>query len=177
MNTRGVRRGLGVAASLALLVSCGVAGQRTASETSLTDVRARVHAYERAWNSHDASAVAGFYTQDADLVMGNGPRTEGRPAIAAWWARYFSAISDNREGTFQVESLRLLSPDVALANVNTLTAGASENGEELPARRARGTWILSAKDGEWLIAALRGLPAEGDVRVEPGTDQEPPSIK
>lgn len=65
----------------------------------------------------------------------------------------------------------LLTPDVALANVSTLTAGRDENDEELPARRARGTWVLVAQDGQWLISALRGLPAEGDVRVEPGKDR------
>jgi uncharacterized protein (TIGR02246 family) len=171
MNTRGVRRVLGVAASFAILVSGGEAGEQTASEKSSTDVRAQVQAYGRAWNSHDGSAVAAFYTHDADMVMGNGPRIEGREAIAAWWARYFSAISDSRAGTFQVESLRLLAPDVALANVATLTSGRGDDDEELPARRARGTWILTAKDGKWLISALRGLPAEGDVRVEPGTDR------
>ncbi len=156
---------------LALLVSGAEAGEPTASEQTLTDVRAQVRAYERAWSSHDASKVAAFYAQDADMMMGNGPRISGREAIKEWWAQYFSAISDHRAGTFQVESLRLLTPDVALANVSTLTAGRDENDEELPARRARGTWILTAQNGHWLIAALRGLPAEGDARVEPGTDR------
>jgi uncharacterized protein (TIGR02246 family) len=171
MNRRPLWRLLGVAASLVLLVSGGEAVEQTASAQSLVDVRAQVRAYERAWNSHDASRVAAFYTHDADMVMGNGPRISGRAAITEWWARYFAAISDQRVGTLEVESLRLLTPDVALANVSTLTAGRDEKDEVLPARRARGTWILTAQDGQWLISALRGLPAEGDVRVEAGTDR------
>jgi uncharacterized protein (TIGR02246 family) len=171
MNGPTAWRVLVVAGSLALVVAAGEAGEQTGSEDSLAGVRAQVQAYERAWNSHQASAVAVFYARDADMVMGNGPRVEGREAIERWWARYFSAISDNRIGAFQVESLRLLAPRVALANVSTLTAGRGENDEELPPRRARGTWILTANSGQWLISALRGLPAEGDVRVKPGSDR------
>lgn len=171
MNGLSLWRLLGVATSVVLLLSCGKTVEQTASAQSQADVRALVRAYERAWNTHDASRVAAFYTHDADMVMGNGPRISGREAITEWWARYFAAISDKRVGTFEVESLRLLNPDVALANVGTLTAGRDEKGEELPARRARGTWILTTQDGQWLISALLGLPAEGDLRVEPGTDR------
>jgi len=171
MKSRPLGRWLGLATSLALLVPGAEAAKQSASEQSMTDVRAMVRAYERAWNSHDASKVAPFFARDADMVMGNGPRISGREAIAAWWARYFSAISGNRTGSFEVETLRLLAPDVALANVNTLTAGRDQNEERLPSRRARGTWILTARDGQWLISALRGLPAEGDARVQPGRDR------
>jgi len=171
MDGRSLKRLLGIAASLVLLISCGETIEQTDSAQSLADVRAQVRAYERAWNSHDASRLAAFYTHDADMVMGNGPWISGREAITEWWVQYFAAISDKRVGTFDVESLRLLNADVALANVSTLTAGPEGNDEELPARRARGTWILTAQGGQWLISALRGLPAEGDVRVEPGTDR------
>lgn len=135
------------------------------------DVRAQVRAYERAWNTHDASRVAAFYSEDADMMMGNGPRVSGRAAIEAWWTRYFAAISDQRAGTFQVESVRQLSPDVALAEVSTLTRGGDGSDENLPARRARGTWVLTAQGRHWLISALRGLPAVGDSRCAPGKDR------
>lgn len=171
MNRHPLSRWLAVGASVGVLISGAEAGERTGSEQSLKDVRARVRAYEHAWNSHDARKVAAFYSQDADMVMGNGPWVIGREAIAASWARYFSAISDHRAGTFQVDTLRLLAPDVALVNVSSLTAGRDENNEELPERRARGTWILTVQDGQWVISALRGFPAEGDLRVEPGRDR------
>jgi uncharacterized protein (TIGR02246 family) len=171
MNRGSLWRLLGVAASLVLLLSGGEAAGQADCAKSLADVRAQIRAYELAWSSHDASSVGAFYTHDADMVMGNGPRIVGREAIKKWWARYFAAISDHRAGTFKVESLRLLASNVALANVSTLTAGRDEKGEDLPTRRARGTWILTEQGGQWLISALRGLPAEGDLRVEPGTDR------
>ncbi len=171
MNASEIQVTLGLVATVLLLTPVGESAQHAAADEALTRVRPQVDAYERAWNSHDAGAVAAFFTHDADMVMGNGPRIEGREAIAEWWARYFSAISGNRVVTIELESLRLLSPHVALVNVNTLTAARDGNEEELPARRARGTWILTAQDDQWLISALRGLPAEGDLRVTPGRDR------
>ena len=134
-------------------------------------VRAQVEAYERAWNTHDATAVAAFYSQDADMVMGNGPRIIGRAAIQDWWDKYFRAIDDQRTGTFTIESLRVIAEGVALVNVNTRTGGREGEGDELPTRLARGTWIVVQRDGQWLISALRGFPAEGDVRLCPGADR------
>ena len=166
-----LRPWLGLALGAVLLVSCGEAREQAAGQHSLADIRAQVRAYERTWNTHDAGQVAVFYSPDADMIMGSGPRIVGRAAIEAWWARYFAAISDRRTGTFQVESVRLLAPEVALVDIGSLTAGPDENDEELPARRARGTWVLTAQGGQWLIASLRGLPAEGETRSEPGTDR------
>jgi len=165
-----LRPWLGIALGAVLLASCGEVRERTAGQQSLVDIRDQVAAYERAWNTHDASQVAAFYAPDADMIMGSGPRVIGRAAVEAWWARYFAAISDRRTGTFQVESVRLLAPEVALANIGSLTARRDEDDEQLPTRRARGTWVLTVQDGQWLISSLRGLPAEGETRSKPGTD-------
>lgn len=85
-------------------------------------VRAVVDAYGHAWNTHDAASVAAFFSEDADMVMGNGPRVNGRTAIQDWWGHYFGAIDEQRTGTFAVESIRLIAPDVALVNVTSRTA-------------------------------------------------------
>ena len=162
---------VGVVTCLMLVASVGAAAEPAPDEQSLANVRAQIQAYERVWNTHDADQLAAFFTDDADLVMGNDPRISGRESISGWWGRYFAAISPHRVVTIEVETLRLLTPEVALANVNTLTAGRDEKNAELPARRARGMWVLIARNGQWLISALRGLPAEGDMRVAPGKDR------
>lgn len=136
-----------------------------------SDLHARIRKYEQAWNSHNATSVCVFFTDDADMVMGNGPRIVGRDAIQDWWGAYFAKIATSRKGTFDIDSARIIAPDVALINVNSITSGHGPDGEELPTRLARGTWVLVRRSGEWWIAALRGLPAEGDVRVSPGTDR------
>jgi uncharacterized protein (TIGR02246 family) len=136
-----------------------------------SDLRVRVEAYEQMWNTHRASAVAAFFTEDADMIFGNGPRITGREAIQEWWDAYFARIDATRKGTFAIDSVRMIMPEVALINVASTTGGRGPAGEELPTRLARGTWVLVRHSGEWWISALRGLPAEGDIRVAPGTDR------
>lgn len=130
-------------------------------------LRARVEAYETLWNAHDPAAVAAFFTDDADMIMGNLPIVRGRPAIQDWWGKYFAAIEAERRGTFDVVSLRLITPEVALINVASQTGGSDPEGGELPTRLARGTWVLVREADGWFISALRGQPAEGDVRGPP----------
>ena len=135
------------------------------------DVRAWVKKYEDAFNTHKASAVAAFFSEDADMILGNGPRIVGREAIQEWWAHYFSRIDEERKGTFAIDSLRLIAPEVVLINLDTRTAGRRSTGEELPARLARGTWVATRQNGEWRISAFRAFPAVGEVRFSPGRDR------
>ena len=159
-------------ASLALvtLSSFAVAPVRmlTAQTLAASDaLRARVETYETRWNTHDAAAVAAFFTDDADMIAGNLPIVQGRQAIQDWWGKYFAAIEPERVGTFEVASLRLITPDVALINIFSETGGSDAEGRELPTRLARGTWVLVHETDGWFIAALRAQPAEGDVRGPP----------
>lgn len=154
-----------------IMLAEGAMAEQTTNEPALASIRARIQDYQRAWNSHDGNKVAAFYAEDADMVMGNSPRIIGRQAIAEWWTRYFAAISDKRDGAFELVAVRLYAPNVAVADVNTLTSGHAESGDALPARRARGTWVLTRSNGQWLISVIRGLPAEGDSRVQAGKDR------
>lgn len=130
-------------------------------------LRARVEAYETVWNTRDPAAVAAFFTDDADMIMGNLPTARGRKPIQDWWGKYFAAIEPERRGTFEVLSLRLITPDVALINISSETGGSDSGGRELPTRLARGTWVLVQEANGWFISAMRGQPAEGDVRGPP----------
>jgi hypothetical protein len=86
------------------------------------------------------------------------------------WRSYFSGIDEARGGTFAVVSLRMITPEVGVIDVNSTTAGRGPSGEELPTRLARGTWVVVRQGGEWQIVAFRALPAEGDERSGPGRD-------
>jgi uncharacterized protein (TIGR02246 family) len=134
------------------------------------ELQARVDAYQRAWNTHQASAVAAFFTQDADLILGNEPRIVGREAIQNWWEGYFEKVAATRRGAFAIETLQMLTSDVAILNINSTTSGHDSTGQELPTRLARGTWVMVRRFGDWWISALRGLPQQGDARVSPGKD-------
>lgn len=134
------------------------------------DVHDFVATYSAAWNRHDEHELGKLFEEGADLIMGSGPRVEGRTQIEQWWKTYFSHIDSRRRGDFQVDSVMVLAHDVYLLNVLTKTGGMDANGEPLETRRARGTWILVRHNDSWRIQAMRGHPAVGESRTNPGTD-------
>lgn len=116
-------------------------------------IRKQVTALESAWNKHDAAALAAVYASDGDAILKDSPVVTGRPALQA------SAAADmaNQSSTLRISitptSLRFLSPDVAI--VNTVA-----HFNEGSVREDRGSWIFVRRKGQWLVAALRVLPAE-----------------
>lgn len=170
MNRNSIRFAAILVAAVCFYASHSWAAAQEQS-AAVSELRARVTAYERAWNTHDPSAVAAYFTTDADMLVGNLPSVDGRGAIQDWWTGYFANISGERNGSFAISSMRLITSDVALVNVDSRTGGKDADGAELPTRLARGTWVMVHRDGEWLIAALRALPAQGDVRLGPGVDR------
>lgn len=128
-------------------------------------IRARVEAYRNAWNTHESAAVAEFFTKDADFVMGNLPVIRGQQAVDDWWQEYFARQEPERSLTLLVNSVRLVAANVALVNITTTTGGQDTQGEKLPNRKFRGTWVLHQQDGAWLISAMVGLPTIEDSVV------------
>lgn len=143
--------------------TAGLAGVASAQAVGDADaISARVEAYRGAWNTHDPSALAAFFTEDADVVMGNLPGVRGRREIRDWWRDYFERQEPERRLTLDVSPTRFVASDVAVLNVVTATGGRDRQGEELPVRKFRGTWLWRRQSDNWLISAMRGLPYEED---------------
>ena len=131
-----------------------------------------VKKYEETWQSHDAERLADFFADDSDMIVGIQPRIVGRAAIEMGWNRYFSRIDSGRLLAISIESIRILSPDVALINVDTTTGGIhSETDKVLESRKARGTWVVTRSSGDLKISALRAHSPTGELRESPGTDK------
>ena len=152
---------------LALCAAGGLAPGATSAQTAADSaaVRARIDAYRTVWNGHDASAVAAFFSDSADLVMGSQPEAVGRQAIQDSWRSYFSNQEPERQLTLDVQSLRFVATGVAVVNVGTTTGGSDQEGRPLPSRRFRGEWVVHRQRDEWLISAMRGQPTERDSVV------------
>lgn len=144
----------------------GIAGAQ--SRELSQELRAKVNKYIASWDTHDAAVLAGHFTFDADMIMGNEPILGDRPAIQGWWRDYFAVQEPGRGLTIEVLSARAITSDVALLNVRTTTGGRTPQGLELPARKARGTWVLVRQEGNWLISAMRGMPTEQDHIIRGG---------
>ena len=132
------------------------------TEKDSAAVRAQIEAYRNAWNTHESDAIAGFFTEDADMVMGNLPAAHGRQAIQDWWGDYFARQEPERNITTAVNSVKIIGANVALASVATTTGGQDANGKALLTRKARGVWLMRKRDGDWLIDTIRGFPVETD---------------
>jgi len=152
---------------LGILITSGV----TPSKVGDPELDSFIEDYTTAWNIHHGDALIPFFTPDADLIMGSLPRIAGREAISKWWNMYFSRIDESRKGEFKLLSCKDITPDVRIVNISSKTFGTNKYGEELETRLARGTWVLVQNNETWQIAAMRGLPAEGEQRLRPGVDR------
>lgn len=111
------------------------------------------------WNSHDASAIASQFAEDADHVASNGTRTVGRDKIEANYKRF---LGSERYGKSAHETkdvhTREVGDGVLLVDVETTVSGIVDDaGKAMPDRDGVYTLLLVKKDSDWQIAALRSM--------------------
>lgn len=157
---------------LPLVLLLVFSGQAFPQANEADELQEFIKRYEEIWQSHDGELLGDFFAHDSDMIIGIQPRIVGREAIAASWNQYFSRIDSGRLLSVSIESMRFLSPDIALINLGTTTGGThSETNEILESRNARGTWVVTRGGGEWRISALRAHSPVGKLREAPGTDK------
>ena len=150
------------------LLAAATAGFLTAEDKSADTprpadeqaVRAAAQAFAAAFNSGDARAVAGQWTEAGECHDATGTALVGRSAIEQAFADYFK---DNPRARVEVlvESIRFPAPDVAIEE-GLLRQSAS--GKDLPA-----TTVYTATHvrtgGRWLTAVSREWGA-GEDRLD-----------
>lgn len=134
--------------AMIVIASPALTQDRAVDEAAL---RTRVVAFETAFNLRDGAALGALYAEDADLIIVDGAHVVGRAAIEAATRRDWAAASATRRISLTVTGIRFLSPDIAIVSTRArFNEGPSED---------RGTWIAVRRSGNWLIGALRVLPA------------------
>lgn len=111
-----------------------------------------VRQLEAAWNAMDGPAFAAPFAADADFVTIRGEHFRGQAAIAAGHAAIFRTIYAGSTNHYELETARLLRPDVALVHVHS-TLDAS-HGPLAGRHTARFSLVLTKETGRWEIAAL-----------------------
>lgn len=155
--------------SIALWITefSGIAVAQTIEDS--TKLHKLVEAYQQTFNTRDAAALSEFFTEDADVVVGNLLEAKGRQAIENLWRNYwrskFNRQEPGRIGTFTINSFRKITTDVALINLLSVTGGRDNLGTKLRTRKARGTWMVHRLNSEWLIASIFMMPAVTDSVV------------
>lgn len=146
---------------LVLFVAFGATGAstqapagRAADEAAIRDL---VDRYVDARERRDPAALAALFTSDADQFTTSGEWRRGRDAIVKGGL----ASSQRNPGSrrIEIQSVRFLAPDVAIAD-----GGYSIRGEGAEGRQMWTTIVaIQTRDG-WRIAAIRNALPTAPVR-------------
>jgi uncharacterized protein (TIGR02246 family) len=118
-------------------------------------VKALVAQYNAARESRDPAAIAGLFTDDADQLVSTGTWRRGRDMLVKGMLESSGRNPGGR--TLTVETVRLMAPDVALADARYEIAAQGT----APARRMWSTFVAVRSASGWRIAAIRNmLPAQ-----------------
>jgi uncharacterized protein (TIGR02246 family) len=108
-----------------------------------------------AWTAHDADAFARLYTADASVILADGTYLRDREAVRAYMEAGFQGRLKGTSGVDEVESIRYLGPDAAVA---ISRSGFIAPGGDKPAAMRRATWTLVRNDEGWRVAAYANCP-------------------
>jgi uncharacterized protein (TIGR02246 family) len=125
------------------------------SKDATASVKSVVASLAESWNRHDMAAFAAAFCDDADFVNVIGMHWQGRQEIEAKHTVTHPTIF--RNSTLQIvdQSVRFLSPSIALAHVSTELKGAESLRERVApeTRHALMTCVLVKEADRWLITA------------------------
>ena len=135
--------------SSALIASSPAIAQERSADVAA--VRAVVSSYVDARERRDATALAALFTDDADQLVSTGEWRRGRDAVVKGGLASSARSSGAR--TIEVETVRFLSPDVAVADGRYEIAAAAG----APARHMWTTFVMARRAGAWRISAIRNM--------------------
>ncbi len=116
-----------------------------------TAVRSLVARYVEAREQRDATALAALFTDGADQLVSTGEWRRGREAVVS--GGLLSSARTSGARTIEVETVRLVSADVAVADGRDEIAGAPG----APPRRMWTTFVVVRSVGGWRISAIRNM--------------------
>ena len=156
MELRGWRQGAVVAvvmaASLGGVVARGAAQPKAAADEQA--VRAVVARYVDAREKRDAAALAALFVADVDQLVSSGDWRRGKEAVVSGGLASSARSAGAR--TIRIEHVRLVAPDVAVADGRYEIGGTSETAT----RRMWTTFVMARSADGWRISAIRNmLPA------------------
>ena len=134
-----------------LLAASSVAAQGSGAANQ--QIQAQVAALQAAFNKQDAAGMAAIYAPDADAMINDGPYSAGSAALLKSGRDEIAARPKGLQITITVVNVRVVTPDVAIANTQ-----AHFNLAEV--KDDRGTWVFVRKNGKWLVTALRVQAAQ-----------------
>jgi uncharacterized protein (TIGR02246 family) len=117
-----------------------------------TAIKQCVAAWEDAWNRHDAHATARSYVEDGDVSSTTGIPSHGWKELEDHYNDIFTTFLKDAQRTDTVKSIRFLTPDIASVDIDWQMMGAkTRDGKDAPNRKGLLTWIVTKRNGQWMI--------------------------
>jgi uncharacterized protein (TIGR02246 family) len=142
--------------------------EQTAPATTDNDqreVRELIARLSDSWARGDAKAYGAEFTDDCDYVAFDGTRFRGPSEPSTHLARLFDTVLKGSRLEGEVESVRFITPDVAVAH---WTGSVAYPWQQRVRRRrqSRQTLVVVRRDGRWQATAfqntrVRPLPQHG----------------
>lgn len=125
---------------------------QSASEAAIGKM---VAGYVEAFNKHDAQTLANYWSPDAVYIdRVTGEEVSGRDEIAKRFTALFKDQPDSKM-TVNTESIRFVSPNVALEQGKSVETIGKNEPEEVPY-----TAVYVRRDGQWLLDRVTDLAKE-----------------
>lgn len=136
------------------VVGCATVPSATSAQADETAVRQTLQAYVDGREARDIAAVRAVLDESVDQLTSRGEWRRGIDAATAGMQR--SATRNPGTRTLEVETVRFLTPEVALADARYIIAGAGG-----PDRTLWSSFTLVRDADRWKITSIRNQqPAE-----------------
>ena len=130
-----------------------------------------------AWNRHDATAYAGLFTEDGDVVNVVGWWWKGRAEIEKKLTAGFAFVFRESRMTITDVQVRFISADIALAHVSWMMVGARTPPGIPEPRDGIQLQILTKQAGKWQIASFQNTSSVPERPFPTGPVNRTDSIK
>jgi uncharacterized protein (TIGR02246 family) len=132
----------------ALLPALAQHADRAADERAVKGV---IQAFLDKRDANDAAGLGALLTADADQQQTSGAVRRGRDAVVAGSLATQSSTGGKR--TIAIDSVRLVAPDVAIADGRYDSVGRADGTD----RHMLTSIVLRREGGAWKIAAIRNM--------------------
>ena len=129
----------------------GVSAQAVDRAADEAAVRAVIQAFLDTREKNDAAGLAALLTADVDQQQTSGNTRRGRDAVVSGSLATQQSTGGTR--TITVDSLRFVSPDVAIADGRYDSVGRADGTDQ----RMLTSMVLRRESGAWKIAAIRNM--------------------
>jgi len=127
----------------------------TAEDADEKAIRTAAEAFTKAYNAHDAKAVAALFAIKAEIIDEKGDLTKGREAIEREFARVFK---EHPQVSMKVEidSIRILTPNIAVEEGTVRSKNAPDDKDDVSNYMAAHVKV----EGKWQVASVRDFEAD-----------------